>query len=859
MARHQEMIFVLNLVVWICIIAGVTGRRSCPVERQAVDICTEGTVTASETLLIDFSPETGIYSCNCNFTIDGDRVNVTTLVAPQTPCDPQLEIELGQDYFQASCDRFSDSYSIPEIKKGLIWTTTDAFNGVDPPQDLCLEWNVHGGASTVSITCAVESVVLSTTTESVDVVRPLPENPSDIFGPLAETETATSSSIVTKDTVSTTIESVTLFPEVVRPLPEKPSDIIGQNAEGKSVTLLPEVVRPLPENPSDIIGPNAEGDSVTLFPEVVRPLPENPSNIVGLGAEAESGTLSPEVVRPLPEKPSDIFGQATETETTTSSSALEITASTTKESVTLFPEVIQPLPEKPSDIFGFPEEQEMTTSSADSGTAMPPDSIRDEILKLANNAENPVVFENNIFLLNDTDMTLMDSPPMETTSEAAIVEGSSTTSVPTVPPKDIMDQLLEAANATSNPIQIELPSSTPIQHDTSLDEITTTSAPQPMKPVRSFPRVPPTEVMDQLLDMANNGTNDTIVFPDFPGGDGILDTFSTSTQIPEQTTTAESTVIFSETSTTPQMDIDTTTQPISISTTQQQTTSVHTDTTKQSDSGSSTTSEQNWPDAEITTSSDTTSQASTTTTEETTTTMIIETTSKQPTETTTFKIYSTTGYDEVTADIHGGDWFSQPDSTTTVDKLTSTESIRTGPRGDIEITPQTDIPETISLPETTPKPIIPVTRDTDDTAKMTTLSSTDDVTSARNDTVPDDNQKGAEDTLVVIIVGSIIGIIVIVTIIAMIRAFCKSRRKSANITMMEKGGLENGSGATSGIDNPLVQLQQEQEMVETNPNPVIIESDTQGSNGKMEANFSEGATEMNGNGVSISPQAKDVP
>lgn len=78
--------------------------------------------------------------------------------------------------------------------------------------------------------------------------------------------------------------------------------------------------------------------------------------------------------------------------------------------------------------------------------------------------------------------------------------------------------------------------------------------------------------------------------------------------------------------------------------------------------------------------------------------------------------------------------------------------------------------------------------------------------------------------------------------------------------MMEKGGLENGSGASTGIDNPLVQLQQEQEMVETNPNPKSgsSESGPSKTNGNMEANFSEGANiEMNGNRVSNTSQPGD--
>ncbi|XP_060071663.1 mucin-2-like [Ylistrum balloti] len=676
----QQMAFVWSVVL-MCFVAGKFGRRSCPAGRQTVDICTPGTVHGSETLLIDFSPEVGINSCNCNFTIDGARLNISSLTTPQNSCGSQLEVDVGLDYLEVDCNPVNKSYNTSEIKRGNIWTTGGVFHSGVSPQDLCLEFTIEGGASTVTVTCTFE-----------------------------------------------------------------------RNWERGTTT------------------------DVTLGPEA----PSSITKTVGL--------TTPALLR---------------TTTTT-----------------------DPATAKPTT----PQTTDSGTSTAD--ILEPPASIRDEILKLAKNDEKPVVFEDANLLVN-TEESIMEDTTTNSEGIFTDVTASGTTSVPILPPKDIMDTILEIANATKNPIRVEHPSTTPLQNVTS-DGVskTTTLLPQPLESSVRLPIVPPTDIMSQLLDIANNGTNKTIVFPEFADKD-------VSSQTSEQAT-LKSTVLSEET-TTPQKQTTEVSSLIS-STTTQQTTGVDIMTTVPSDVVST--------------------QQPTSMLQKTQATTVVVAT-KQSLETTTPNIkFSTTGYDQtlydgLPANTNDDDWTSHPESTTSTTRKTTTQAVRKAPRGDIEITTQTDRPEMTSVLQTTSDTIFSITTQRKDPIITTTLPDTDDVTRARNGTGTDDTHE-TKDTVIVIIVGSIIGIIVIVAIIAIIRAFCKSRRKSANITMVEKGGMENGGGATTGIDNPLVQLQQEQEMVETNPNPVDIQSGKGENNGKMEANFSEGTTEMNGNGVSNSPRAGDV-
>ncbi|XP_021338988.1 uncharacterized protein PB18E9.04c-like isoform X2 [Mizuhopecten yessoensis] len=770
MSCHQllYLTFVYGFVL-MSFIAGSVGRRSCPAGRPTVDICTQGTVHGSETLLVDFSPEAGINACNCNLTIDGALVNVTSLVAPQSQCGPQLEVELGVEYLEVDCNPINKSYNTSEVRHGIIWTTAEVFYSGVQPQDLCLEFNVHGGASTLSITCDVE-----------------------------------------RDWGPSTTEAVPLGP-----------------------ATLPSTPEAVP----------------TITPATLPP---------------STATAGP--------------GTATIS-------------------------------------------QNVTTDTNTKDIPVPPDHIRDEILRLAKNDVNPVLFESDKLPYNATEIPVRDTTAVETTTSARIdpdIITSDITSAAVLPPQNIMDKILETANATSNPIHIELQSTTPLENVTSDDVSTATSTVKPTE-TPGIPMVPPTDIMNQLLHIANNVTNDTIVFPELPVTESH-DRTTSSSQTQEQTKVVDvrTTVPPVETSTTPQRQtaiIDTHTETTGIpmvpptdimkqlidiannvtndtivfpelpvtetpdrttssSQTQEHTIVVDVSTTVLPVETSTTTPKQRQQTTGVDDKTTTTTTITTTTTtvEPSTiqqrltpgvigttstlqhvakstkiTTVAEKTTPKQHLETTTaFPTYPSTEYDHTLYDEvpmeSQGDWTNS--RTRVVSKATTTLSIKTAPRGDIEITTQTDGTKTR------------ITDTTQTDVETTTSSVTDDVTGARNSTSPDD-KNGAEDTLVVIVVGAIIGIIVIVAIIAIIRAFCKSRHKSANITMMEKGGLENGSGATTGIDNPLVQLQQEQEMVETNPNQANILSGTDQNNGKMEANFSEGATEMNGNGVSNSPQAGD--
>ncbi|XP_033740617.1 uncharacterized protein PB18E9.04c-like [Pecten maximus] len=420
MACYQQLTFVLS-VVGMCFIAGAIGRRSCPVERPTVDICTEGTVHGTETLLVDFSPEVGITSCNCNFTIDGARVNVSTLVAPQNQCEPQLEIEIGIDYFRAGCNAFSESYNIPEIKTGIIWTTSDAFYGIDPPQDLCLEFNVQGGTSTVSITCTVESDL-----------EP-----------------------------STTMEAGTLSPEVLPPISGTTGPMVDQTT-----------------NISQIITTSTAAKELSGPPDNIR------DEILKLAKNNENPLVFENVALLL---------------NATDLSDVALAETTSEQAIT-----------------------DVTASSTTSVPMTPPKDVMDKILEVANATANPIHIEipGTTPLENET---VVDVLTTTKSSPQPIQIASSTTSVPLTPPKDVMDKILEVANATSNPIHIEIPSTTPLENETVVDvSTTTTSLPKPIQTsVSNVPAVPPTDVMDQLLDIANNFTSDTIVFPEFPGGTDI--------------------------------------------------------------------------------------------------------------------------------------------------------------------------------------------------------------------------------------------------------------------------------------------------------------------------------------------------
>lgn len=71
----------------------------------------------------------------------------------------------------------------------------------------------------------------------------------------------------------------------------------------------------------------------------------------------------------------------------------------------------------------------------------------------------------------------------------------------------------------------------------------------------------------------------------------------------------------------------------------------------------------------------------------------------------------------------------------------------------------------------------------------------------------DDSEQLDDDTITVIVVGSVIGILVFIAIIVILTTFLKSRRNASKQTE-EKDDIEM-NGGTKGIDNPLLQLEEE--------------------------------------------------
>lgn len=74
----------------------------------------------------------------------------------------------------------------------------------------------------------------------------------------------------------------------------------------------------------------------------------------------------------------------------------------------------------------------------------------------------------------------------------------------------------------------------------------------------------------------------------------------------------------------------------------------------------------------------------------------------------------------------------------------------------------------------------------------------------------DDSEQLDDDTITVIVVGSVIGILVFIAIIVILTTFLKSRRNASKQTE-EKDDIEM-NGGTKGIDNPLLQLEEEESM-----------------------------------------------
>nr|XP_022290781.1 uncharacterized protein LOC111102376 [Crassostrea virginica] len=73
-----------------------------------------------------------------------------------------------------------------------------------------------------------------------------------------------------------------------------------------------------------------------------------------------------------------------------------------------------------------------------------------------------------------------------------------------------------------------------------------------------------------------------------------------------------------------------------------------------------------------------------------------------------------------------------------------------------------------------------------------------------------DSEQLDDDTITVIVVGSVIGILVFIAIIVILATFLKSRRNASKQTE-EKDDIEM-NGGTKGIDNPLLQLEEEESM-----------------------------------------------
>ncbi|KAK3096967.1 hypothetical protein FSP39_005208 [Pinctada imbricata] len=77
-----------------------------------------------------------------------------------------------------------------------------------------------------------------------------------------------------------------------------------------------------------------------------------------------------------------------------------------------------------------------------------------------------------------------------------------------------------------------------------------------------------------------------------------------------------------------------------------------------------------------------------------------------------------------------------------------------------------------------------------------------------NKTQGEDTEQLDKDTITVIVIGSIIGVVIFIAIIVILVTFLKARKGSGDLPDVNEKDLEM-NGSTKGIDNPLIQLEQE--------------------------------------------------
>nr|XP_022293468.1 mucin-5AC-like [Crassostrea virginica] len=116
-----------------------------------------------------------------------------------------------------------------------------------------------------------------------------------------------------------------------------------------------------------------------------------------------------------------------------------------------------------------------------------------------------------------------------------------------------------------------------------------------------------------------------------------------------------------------------------------------------------------------------------------------------------------------------------------------------------------------------------------------------------------DSEQLDDDTITVIVVGSVIGILVFIAIIVILATFLKSRRNASKQTE-EKDDIEM-NGGTKGIDNPLLQLEEEESMA----NGTSAQSNGKANGvveGKAEASTAESGKDA---GIAASATSEDSP